>query len=234
MRLYTSILEDIGHQTNQHGVMEMHSLKREANKVWEHEVKTAMSRFPCTCRAILVSVSEYGCCDTIICDALTHLINNFISLNINASSVEKLDSLIAKKILSVYPESCRAEFSDIVSILEASFDGRYVEINDTKGTHDHKENPTGTVGNSKLDDIENRIISVHFFTAADGYVGKCNMAVRQSALVDQLQRLVICTVVLNDNTCVTGDFLATDNSNIEYNKGKTIAYKNAIEKLLTI
>ena len=231
MRLYTTILDDIWNQFNRRDALDMRSMDQEAIKVWEHEVKSAMHRFPCTCRAILESVSEYGNGDARICDALTHIINNFISLAINVSTVEKLDMLIATKLLSVYPVSCRAELSDIVSILETVYD----EHNDVDRTRDHKEISTDMpVDNSKLDDIESRIVSVHFFTAADGYAGKCNMAVLQSALVDQLQCLVICTVVLNDNTCVTGDFLTANNSKIEYANGKSIAYKNAIEKLLTI
>ena len=82
-----------------------------------------------------------------------------------------------------------------------------------------------------LADIEANIASEHYFTAADGCAGRCNMNVSQDGWVEPLRLLTFCVLVLKNGFTVTGESACASPENFDAEIGRKIARQNAINKV---
>lgn len=80
-------------------------------------------------------------------------------------------------------------------------------------------------------DIEANIVSEHYFTAADGCAGRCNMNVQQDGWVESLRLLTFCVLVLGNGFTVTGESACASPENFDAEVGRKIARQNAVAKV---
>ena len=80
-------------------------------------------------------------------------------------------------------------------------------------------------------DIESNIVSEHYFTAADGCAGHCNMNVPPEGWVQPLNLLTFCVLVLKNGFTVTGESACASPENFDAEVGRKIARQNAINKV---
>ena len=80
-------------------------------------------------------------------------------------------------------------------------------------------------------DIEAEIVSAHYFTAAEGCAGACNMNVRPGGWVAPLNLLTLCVLVLNNGFTVTGESACASPENFDAEVGRKIARQNAVQKI---
>lgn len=83
-------------------------------------------------------------------------------------------------------------------------------------------------------DIEANIASEHYFTAADGCAGRCNMNVSQDGWVEPLRLLTFCVLVLRNGFTVTGESACASPENFDAEVGRKIARQNAVQKILPL
>jgi len=81
------------------------------------------------------------------------------------------------------------------------------------------------------EDIEANIASEHYFTAADGCSGRCNMNVYQDKWVEPLRLLTFCVLVLRNGFTVTGESACASPENFDAELGRKIARQNAVSKV---
>lgn len=77
------------------------------------------------------------------------------------------------------------------------------------------------------DDVENNIVSEHFFTAAQG---SCAAAPQQPISVS-LDLLTFCVLVLENGFTVTGESACASPDNFDAEIGRKIARQNAVSKI---
>ena len=80
-------------------------------------------------------------------------------------------------------------------------------------------------------DIEANIDSEHYFTAAEGCAGACNMNVRPDGWVTPLNLLTFCILVLRNGFTVTGESACASPENFDAEVGRKIARENAVQKI---
>jgi hypothetical protein len=80
-------------------------------------------------------------------------------------------------------------------------------------------------------DIEANIASAHYFTAAQGCAGSCNMSVLPDGWVQPLNLLTFCVLVLRNGFTVTGESACASPENFDAEVGRKIARANAISKV---
>ena len=80
-------------------------------------------------------------------------------------------------------------------------------------------------------DVEANIVSEHYFTADDGVNGASGDRVRYGT-DSPLGLLTFCVLVLNNGFTVTGESACASPENFDPEIGRTIARKNAIDKIL--
>ena len=84
-------------------------------------------------------------------------------------------------------------------------------------------------------DIEAEIVSVHYFTAADGCVGRAARETTADAwdviAPDGLAVLTFCVLVLRNGFTVTGESACASPENFNAEIGRRIARENAINKV---
>jgi len=80
-------------------------------------------------------------------------------------------------------------------------------------------------------DIEANIASEHYFTAAEGCAGHCNMNAPVDAWVQPLQLLTFCVLVLKNGFTVTGESACASPENFDAEIGRRIARQNAVSKV---
>lgn len=78
-------------------------------------------------------------------------------------------------------------------------------------------------------DIEDNIVGTFYFTAQNGVVG-ANSALN-GPLVAPLALVTFCTLVLRNGFTVTGESACASPENFDAGIGRTIARKNAVEKV---
>lgn len=83
-------------------------------------------------------------------------------------------------------------------------------------------------------DIEANIASEHYFTAADGCSGRCNMNVIQDEWVEPLRLLTFCVLVLQNGFTVTGESACASPENFDAKLGRKIARQNAVSKVWSL
>lgn len=88
------------------------------------------------------------------------------------------------------------------------------------------------------EDLDNEIASVHYFTALQGarmegldYIDKLGQVCEPSPLKPQLGLLTFCVLVLKNGFMEHGSSACASPENFDENEGRTIAFKNAREKL---
>lgn len=79
--------------------------------------------------------------------------------------------------------------------------------------------------------IEDVIVSEHYFTAAEGCSGRCNMSVLPSGWVEPLNLLTFCVLVLENDYTVTGESACASPENFDPEIGRKIARQNAVSKI---
>lgn len=79
-------------------------------------------------------------------------------------------------------------------------------------------------------DIDANIASEHYFTAADGCSGRCNMNVSQDGWVEPLRLLTFCVLVLKNGYTVTGESACASPENFDAELSLKRARHNAINK----
>lgn len=75
--------------------------------------------------------------------------------------------------------------------------------------------------------LKDEIVSEHYFTAADGCSGACNMRVRQDSWVAPLNLLTFCVLVLRNGFTVHGVSACASPENYNKEIGERIARENA-------
>ena len=80
-------------------------------------------------------------------------------------------------------------------------------------------------------DIEENIVSTHYFTAAEGCAGACNMTVSPYGWVAPLNLLTFCVLVLRNGFTVTGESACASPENFDAEIGRRIARENAVQKI---
>lgn len=80
-------------------------------------------------------------------------------------------------------------------------------------------------------DIEANIASEHYFTAAQGCSGACNMNVPAYSWVTSLNLLTFCVLVLRNGFTVTGEIACASPENFDADVGKKVARANAVNKV---
>lgn len=80
-------------------------------------------------------------------------------------------------------------------------------------------------------DVEDSIVSEHYFTAADGCAGHCSMAVKQEGWVQPLQLLTFCVLVLHNGFTVTGESACASPENLDAEIDRKVARAKAVEKI---
>lgn len=80
-------------------------------------------------------------------------------------------------------------------------------------------------------DIEANIASEHYFTAAEGCAGACNMNVRPDGWVTPLNLLTFCILVLKNGFTVTGESACASPENFDAEVGRKIARQNAVGRI---
>ena len=84
-------------------------------------------------------------------------------------------------------------------------------------------------------DIEANIASEHYFTAADGCVGRAARETTADAwdviAPDGLDVLTFCVLVLRNGFTVTGESACASPENFDAEIGRKIARQNAVEKI---
>ena len=84
-------------------------------------------------------------------------------------------------------------------------------------------------------DIEAEIVSVHYFTAADGCVGRAARETTADAwdviAPDGLAVLTFCVLVLRNGFTVTGESACASPENFDAEIGRRIARENAVQKI---
>jgi len=86
--------------------------------------------------------------------------------------------------------------------------------------------PRVTPGN-----IEDVIVSEHYFTAAEGVAGHTGIYPNDGNPAQPLALLTLCVLVLKNGFTVTGESACASPENFVAQIGYTIARKNAIEKI---
>lgn len=90
-----------------------------------------------------------------------------------------------------------------------------------------------------LDDIEEEIVSQHYFTAYDGrsgaiaagtYVGR-EWPAPQDRDLDRLHCLTFCVLVLRNGFTVTGESACASPENFDAEIGRKVARQKAVEKI---
>ena len=79
-------------------------------------------------------------------------------------------------------------------------------------------------------DIEESIVSAHYFTAADGQTGKDCGYVPQNHM-PELGLLTFCVLVLRNGFTVTGESACASPENFDAEVGQKIARANAVNKI---
>ena len=80
-------------------------------------------------------------------------------------------------------------------------------------------------------DIEENIVSTHYFTAAEGCAGACNMTVSPDGWVAPLNLLTFCVLVLRNGFTVTGESACASPENFDAEVGRKIARQNAVSRI---
>lgn len=84
-------------------------------------------------------------------------------------------------------------------------------------------------------DIEANIVSEHFFTAANGYVGRIATETIADAwdvtAPSELELLTFCVLVLKNGFTVTGESACASPENFDAELGRKIARQNATDKV---
>lgn len=80
-------------------------------------------------------------------------------------------------------------------------------------------------------DIEANISSEHYFTAQDGVHGSWSSALSNEHLPQSLGLLTFCVLVLKNGFTATGESACASPENFDAELGRTIARKNAIDKV---
>lgn len=75
--------------------------------------------------------------------------------------------------------------------------------------------------------LKAEIVSEHYFTAADGCSGACNMRVRQDSWVAPLNLLTFCVLILRNGFTVHGVSACASPENYNKEIGQRIARENA-------
>lgn len=75
--------------------------------------------------------------------------------------------------------------------------------------------------------LKDEIVSVHYFTAADGCSGACNMNVLQDGWVAPLNLLTFCVLILRNGFTVHGVSACASPENFNEEIGRRIARENA-------
>ena len=85
------------------------------------------------------------------------------------------------------------------------------------------------------DDIEANIASEHYFTAADGFIGRRASETTDDAwdviAPDALGLLTFCVLVLRNGFTVTGESACASPENFDAEIGRNIARQNAVSKV---
>lgn len=80
-------------------------------------------------------------------------------------------------------------------------------------------------------DIEANIASEHYFTAAEGCSGACNMSMRPEGWVGPLSLLTFCVLVLKNGYTVHGHSACASPENFDPVIGRVIARQNAVQQI---
>lgn len=81
------------------------------------------------------------------------------------------------------------------------------------------------------DDLQNNIVSTHYFTAAQGVNGAHGAIVVSNESFYALPLLTFCVLVLRNGFTVTGESAVASPVNFDAEIGRKIAYRNAVEKI---
>ena len=79
--------------------------------------------------------------------------------------------------------------------------------------------------------LQAEIVSEHYFTAAEGCAGACNMNVRPDGWVTPLNLLTFCVLVLRNGFTVHGVSACASPENFDAEVGRKIARQNAVQKI---
>lgn len=79
------------------------------------------------------------------------------------------------------------------------------------------------------DDVMENIVSEHFFTALDGVMGA--RAPYETGDKSSLSLLIFCVLVLKNGFTVTGESACVSSENFDEERGSTIAYEKALDKV---
>lgn len=77
------------------------------------------------------------------------------------------------------------------------------------------------------EDIEDRIVAEHYFSAADGVLGAHGTPIEE----ERLHMLTICVLQLDNGFLVTGESACVSSGNFDPEMGREIARKKAFDKL---
>lgn len=82
-------------------------------------------------------------------------------------------------------------------------------------------------------DIEEKIISTHYFTAAEGAIahGNMNKDAQIPEIAPTLELLTFCVLVLKNGFTVTGESACASPENFNAEIGQKIARSNAVNKI---
>ena len=94
----------------------------------------------------------------------------------------------------------------------------------SKSTPPANESPKVTI-----DDIEDNIVSEHYFTALDGVAGSYGGL--PNPYPDELGLLTFCVLVLRNGFTITGESYCASPENFDAEIGKKIARQNAVQKI---
>lgn len=80
-------------------------------------------------------------------------------------------------------------------------------------------------------DIEANIGAEFYFTAGDGVLGASQMGTKPAGRSNSLNQLTFCVLVLRNGFSVTGESACASPENFDAELGRTIARKNAVDKV---
>lgn len=80
-------------------------------------------------------------------------------------------------------------------------------------------------------DIEANIASEHYFTAGDGYAGRCGRTLSALHSPRELELITFCVLVLKNGFTVTGESYCASAENFNPDVGREVARQNAVDKV---